>query len=289
MNGIKQINECIRFIEEHLEKKLEIQEIADLFGTSKFHFQRMFLMITGYTVAEYIRNRRLTMAAQELNTTKQKVIDVAYKYGYETPESFAKAFRNFHGITPTESKKPDTILKAFPPLFFTIEVKGEQQMDYKILEKEAFQVVGKSINVTKKDGENLEKIPAYWTEINTSETGKTLARHASTLGMLGICMDFTMDLEAFTYFIGIEKGKDQIDIELEERTIPASTWAVFNVEGSMPNAIQKAWQTIFTEWLPATGYEHAGTPEMEVYPPSELDVKNEKYRTEIWLPIRKRG
>lgn len=253
---------------------------------SKFHFQRMFSMLTGYTVSEYIRNRRITVATQELINCGSKVIDVAVKYGYESPESFTKAFRKIHGISPSETKKNSFSLKAYPKLSFQIQIKGDVEMDYKIVEKGDFTVVGKSIQTSIVNGENYRNIAAFWNESNQNGLTRELAKNCGSLGLLGICVDFDNEQESLTYLIGVEKNIDRMPTDWEERQIPSATWAVFPVRGAMPNAIQKVWERIFSEWFPSTGYQHAAGPEMEVYP-SDADPSSEDYYSEIWIPIKK--
>ncbi len=279
--------ESIEYIEENLDGELTVEAIAQKAYMSKFHFQRMFSMLTGFTVSEYVRNRRLTKAAQEIINSDVKIIDIAMKYGYESPEAFTKAFRSIHGISPTFAKKDIHSLKAFPKLSFHIQIKGDVEMDYKIVEKESFHVVGKSIRTTTIGGENNRKIAAFWNESNTNGFSRELAKNCGPLGLLGICMDFDQQQENLTYFIATEKNVKSIPEEWEERVIPSATWAVFSVIGAMPDAMPKVWERIFSEWFPATGYEHAGGPEMEVYL-SEDDPSSEDYYSEIWVPIKKK-
>ncbi|WP_286164805.1 MULTISPECIES: AraC family transcriptional regulator [Clostridia] len=285
MQELQRMLDSIEFIENNLSNTLHVEEIATVACMSKFHFQRMFHMLTGYTLNEYIRNRRITVAAQELVNSKAKVIDVALKYGYETPESFTKAFRRIHGVSPSNARKNMYSLKAYPKLSFQIQLKGDVEMDYKMVEKGAFDVVGKSIRTTTIGGELNRKIPAYWKESNANGFTKELAKNCGSLGIIGICMDFDKKQENLTYLICAEKNLDQIPSDWEVRQIPAATWAVFPVHGAMPDAIQKTWERIFSEWFPSTGYEHAGGPEMEVYQ-SEDDPYSENYYSEIWIPVK---
>ncbi|AST98677.1 AraC family transcriptional regulator [Shouchella clausii] len=278
----------IEYIESHLDNELLLDEIAAIACMSRFHFQRMFRMLTGYTVTEYIRNRRITIAAQELVHSKSKVIDVAMKYGYESPEAFTKAFRRIHGIPPSDAKKHSQSLKAYPKISFQIQLKGDVEMDYKIVEKDAFTVVGKSIRTTTICGENNQKIAAFWNESNQNGLSKELAKNCGPLGLLGICIDFDKQQENLTYLIAAEKNIDQIPVEWETRQIPAATWAIFPVHGAMPDAMPKVWDRIFSEWFPATGYEHSGGPEMEVYL-SDADPYSKDYYSEIWIPIERKG
>ncbi|MFA1820183.1 effector binding domain-containing protein [Virgibacillus oceani] len=286
MDGFQKMVDSIEHIENNLDSDLPIEDIAAIACMSKFHFQRMFSMLTGYTVSEYIRNRRITVAAQEIVHSKKKVIDVALTYGYETPESFTKAFRRIHGVSPSEARKHSKSLKAYPKLSFQIQIKGDVEMDYKIVEKDAFSVVGKSIRTTTNGGENHQKIAEFWVESNQNGFVKKLAEHAGTLGLLGICSDFDSTQENVTYLIGAENNIVNLPTDWEEHQIPGAAWAVFPVHGAMPDAMPKVWKRIFTEWFPATGYEHAAGPEMEVYP-SDDDPSAEDYYSEIWIPIKK--
>ncbi len=286
MEGLQRMLDSMEYIESNLDNELYIDDIAAIACMSKFHFQRMFNMLTGYTVSEYIRNRRITVAAQELVNTRSKVIDVAMKYGYESPESFSKAFRKIHGISPSDAKKDSQSLKAYPKLSFQIQIKGDVEMDYKIVEKEAFTVVGKSIRTTTIGGENNRKIAAFWEESNQNGFTGELAKNCGPLGLIGICMEFDKQQENLTYLICTEKNIDQIPVDWEERQVPSATWAVFPVLGAMPDAMPRVWERIFSEWFPATGYEHAGGPEMEVYL-SDADPSSEDYYSEIWIPIKK--
>jgi len=286
MEGLQRMLDSMEYIESNLDNELFIDDIAAIACMSKFHFQRMFNMLTGYTVSEYIRNRRITVAAQELVNTRSKVIDVAIKYGYESPESFSKAFRKIHGISPSDAKKDSQSLKAYPKLSFQIQIKGDVEMDYKIVEKDAFTVVGKSIRTTTIGGENNRKIAAFWEESNQNGFTGELAKNCGPLGLIGICMEFDKQQENLTYLICAEKNIDQIPVEWEERQVPSATWAVFPVHGAMPDAMPRVWERIFSEWFPATGYEHAGGPEMEVYL-SDADPSSEDYYSEIWIPIKK--
>ncbi|WP_342665442.1 GyrI-like domain-containing protein [Paucisalibacillus globulus] len=159
-------------------------------------------------------------------------------------------------------------------------------MDYKIVEKGAFSVVGKSIRTTTVGGENNRKIASFWNEVNSNGFADELAKNCGPLGLLGICMEYDKNLEKLSYLIAAEKNIESVPPDWEEKIIPAETWAVFPVRGAMPDAMPGVWQRIFSEWFPATGYEHAGGPEMEVYLSND-DPSSENYYSEIWIPIKK--
>lgn len=291
MKDLQRLVDSITYIEEGLTSDLQVEEIAGVAKMSKFHFQRMFHMLTGVTVAEYIRRCRFTLAAQELLHSESKVVDVALKFGYESPESFAKAFRNVHGISPSAVKRHSQPLKAYPRLSFQIQIRGDQEMEYKLVEAEAFSVVGKGIRTTTINGQNNRDIRAFWVESNKNGLVSKLDSIGKQKRVLGVCTDFDQQQEEFTYFIGAETTVDenvaQLPDDWEEKMIPAATWAVFPVHGPMPDAIRKVWQRIFAEWFPSTGYEHAGGPEMEVYPTGS-DVEAADYYCEVWIPIVKK-
>lgn len=283
MEWLQRMSNAVDYIEEHLEEPFEVAKIAQAACSSSFHFQRMFHMLTGNTVVEYIRKRRLTLAAQELAVKKVKVIDVALKYGYETPESFTKAFKRIHGISPTAARQLGTSLKAFPRITFQLSLKGDRVTDYKIIEREAFQVVGKTLKVSTKNGENFKRIPQFWLECDQNGACDKICNSFQAQEILGICMDIELEKEQFTYMIAVKGGETYNGKEFTIRHISASAWAVFTSIGPIPEAIQKVWERIFQEWFPATGYEHACGPELEVYPPG--DTSAEDYQCEVWIPI----
>ncbi|WP_077325547.1 AraC family transcriptional regulator [Virgibacillus siamensis] len=286
MEGLQRMLDAIEYVESNLDNELQINDIAACAYMSKFHFQRMFSMLTGFSISEYIRNRRITVAAQELVHSESKVIEVAMKYGYESPESFAKAFRRIHGISPTAARKNSQSLKAYPKLSFQIQLKGDVEMDYKIVEKEPFTVIGKSIRTSTISGENHRKIADFWVRSNQDGFAEELSKNCGSLGLLGICLEFDEKQENIRYLIGAEKNVDQIPDDWEKATIPGASWAVFPVHGAMPDAMPKVWERIFSEWFPATGYEHADGPELEVYL-SDKDPSSADYYSEIWIPIKK--
>ncbi len=288
LEWLTRMSEAIDAMERTMEEPLDIGKFAKAAYSSPFHFQRMFWMLTGMTVGEYVRKRKLTLAAQELASSSSKVLDIALKYGYDSPESFAKAFRKLHGIAPSDARKPGVSLKAFPRISFHISLKGDKDMDYRIVEKNAFQVIGKAIETTSVEGENSRDIPKFWQESNQNGTVDRLISLAGRPdAILGICMDMVMENSTFTYMIAVD---NKTGVEAPEgfvvREIPAHTWAVFTSIGPMPHAIQEIWRRVFQEWFPATGYEHAGGSEMELYP--EGYVNADDYRCEVWVPIVKK-
>jgi AraC family transcriptional regulator len=286
VDWLDSMKKAIQYLEDRLDAEIDMEEAARVACSSKFHYQRMFHMLTGVTVAEYVRRRRLTLAAQDLASSSTKVIDVALKYGYDSPESFAKAFQKVHGITPSSARELGVMLKAYPRLSFHIALIGDKDMNYRIVEKEAFQVVGKLIRVSCRDGENQRRISQFWKESHEQGFIRQLEELSNNADNFGICMDFDSAKEELSYMIAIERIEGSLPADWVDKVIPAATWAVFESVGAMPNAIQNVWKQIYTEWFPSMGYEHAGGPELEVYPAE--DAYDDSYRCEVWIPIKKK-
>jgi AraC family transcriptional regulator len=286
MEWLFRMKEALDYMESKMEEHINIDDIARVAYSSPFHFQRMFYMLTGVSVADYIRRRRLTLAAQELAISKVKVLDVALKYGYESPESFAKAFRRAHGIAPSSARESGIQLKAFPRLSFHLSLKGDKEMEYRIVEKEDFTVIGKSIRVTTREGENSREIPLLWQEANQDGTSDKLVEIGTNKDLLGICTEMDHSNETFAYWIAVEGNPGTDLLGYKSTVIPAANWAVFTSTGPMPQAIQTLWERIFQEWFPGTGYEHTGGPEFELYPPGNPSA--EDYCCEVWIPIKKK-
>ncbi|GKU77489.1 AraC family transcriptional regulator [Paenibacillus sp. L3-i20] len=286
MESLIKLKDALDYMETQMEERLNIEEIAKVACMSTFHFQRMFQMLTGFTVAEYIRKRKLTLAAQELAATAIKVLDLSLKYGYDSPESFSKAFRKIHGITPSEARIEGVNLKAFPRITFNLSLKGDKEMDYRIEEKPTFTVIGKMLHTTCKNGENLQNIPRFWEESNQNGTVDELMDMAVDDKSLGICFDMNFDTEEFSYMIACRAKANATSETYTIREVPALKWAVFTNIGPVPTTLQKTIARVYQEWFPATGFEHSGGPDMEVY--DSGDIFADDYKTEIWVPIIKK-
>ncbi|WP_010250833.1 AraC family transcriptional regulator [Acetivibrio cellulolyticus] len=285
MEWLDAMNSAVEYLEANINEKLDIEKVAKIALSSPFHFQRMYYMLTGVTIAEYVRRRRLTLAAQDI-MAGDKIIDISYRYGYETPEAFTKAFRKMHGISPSAAREPGANLKAYPKLSFHISIKGDKSMDYKIVEKEAFTVVGKKTKITTANGENKKLIPEFWDNCNRDGSMEWLSQNAGKLRVMGVCTDLNTFCEGyFSYMLAIEKTKEPIPEGYVIERIPAATWAVFEAVGPMPESLQNVEMRVFSEWFPSTGYQHECAPELEIY--SEGDFTAPDYRCEYWVPIKK--
>ena len=285
MEWLNAMNLAVEYLEAHITEKLDIEKVAKIALSSTFHFQRMYHMLTGITVAEYVRRRRLTLAAQDI-ISGDKIINVAYNYGYETPEAFTKAFGKMHGISPSAAREPGATLKAYPKLSFHISIKGDKDMNYKIVDKGSFELMGKETKITMVDGENFQLVPKFWADCMEDGSYAWIQSRAGKLGTFGVCKDFGKYNGEFNYMIAVEKTSETLPKGYISTTIPAATWAVFEAVGPLPKAIQDVTRRIFSEWMPSTGYQHACAPELEVY--SEGDNTSEDYRCEVWIPVDKK-
>jgi AraC family transcriptional regulator len=283
MDWLNAMNKAVEYLEANITEKLDIEKVAKIALSSPFHFQRMYHMITGVTIAEYVRRRRLTLAAQDILSGK-KIIDVAYRYGYETPEAFTRAFRKMHGISPTAARGRGANLKAYPKLSFHISLKGDKDMNYKIVDKGSFTVVGKQRKISMVDGENFIQVSKFWDDCMKDGSYQWISSKAGKLGVLGIFKDFGKN--EFNYIIGVEEIKDTLPKGYTSAIIPAATWAVFESVGALPEALVDIIRRVYSEWFPATGYQQdCCTPGLEIYP--EGDKHSPDYRCEYWVPIKK--
>jgi AraC family transcriptional regulator len=271
------IQNAIEYIEENLTEELSIREIAEKACVSAFHFQRIFNTLCGFTMGEYIRNRRLSLAAQELARSDAKVIDVAMKYGYYSPDSFTRAFARFHGISPSAAKLRGARLKSFARVKLKLVLEGGTMLEYKIVEKEQFTVMGKARNFDPDTA--TTEIPKFWDEHNRNGDSSIV------VGMYGVCID--TDGKEFEYMIADNYLPwNEIPEGYKTRVIPAGTWAVFPCRGALPKSLQDVNRRIWSEWLPSCkDYRIAGNYNIEMYaPPTE---NPDDYYCEIWIPVEK--
>ncbi|MDS0524811.1 GyrI-like domain-containing protein [Clostridium sp. SHJSY1] len=284
MKWLDKMNSALNYIEENLDGEIDNEIIAQKACCSNYNFQRMFSFIADVTLAEYIRRRRLTQAAFDLQKTDITILDVSLKYGYDSPVSFARAFQNLHGLKPSEAKKKGSLLKSFPKISFKLTVKGVEEMNYRIEQLKEFRLVGVSKPITTIDGENFKLIPKMWDEVCENKTDEKiikLGKHKNP-EFYGVCYNFRKD--DFDYMIAVESDS-KLPEELVELTVPELTWVKFECRGKLPEAQQDVWKRVFTEWFPNSGYEHADGPELEWY--SNEYIGSDNYLSEVWIPIKK--
>lgn len=280
MEWIERLNASLNYIEEHLSEVIEIDDLAQIACCSSYHYQRMFTYIAGIPLSEYLRRRRMSIAAVELQQSEIKIIDLSLKYGYNSPTAFNRAFQSVHGIAPSAVRKAGSVVKTFPPISFRITVKGVEEMNYRIEKKEAFRIVGLSAPMKNNTEENFSVVPQLWGKAAQEGFIPKLASmmNTSIMGILGVSACF--DNEQWKYFISVATSLPA-EAPLEEYTVPAYTWAIFSGEGACPQAIQELERRIVTEWLPTSGYEYDNGPDIEVY----LEPDPSKARFEVWIPV----
>ncbi len=294
MEWLERMNDALEYMENNLSEEISLETAAKLACSSVYHFQRMFSYIVGVPLAEYIRRRRLTRAAFDLQSG-DKVLDVALRYGYDSPTAFNRAFQAVHGIAPSAARRMGARLKAYPRVSFQIKIKGEAEMEYSIVKKEAFRIVGvreplvldlsyKARDDMKMDDVRgaFERVPKLWQE--AGQSGKIAEictlMNKEPMGLLGVTA--CQDNEQSYYYIAAATDKP-VPNGMFEAMIPACTWAIFPGSG-LPSSIQGLMERIYSEWLPASGYEWAEAPDIEVY----LDDNPVNMHYEVWLPVVKK-
>ncbi len=288
MNMLAQFNKAMAYIENNLTNEMDPGQISQIAGCSEYHFRRMFSFLAGMPLGEYIRRRRLSLAGELLQTKQLKIIDLALRLGYESPEAFSKAFYAMHGVTPSQAKKADTALKVFSPMTFQLTIRGGVEMDYRIVDKEAFYIVGFKKRITMQ----FKGVNPQMDEVVQKLTPEVIAELKSLCdvepkGILSVSSNFenrTEEGTALDQYIGVATSKPY-DGGYSLLPVPASTWAVFKAVGSFPDALQKTWAGIYAEWFPTSGFESAEGP--EILWNESPDTSKTDYKSEIWVPVRK--
>lgn len=282
MDWIDRLNEVVRYIEDNLTGEIEYEKLGQIACCSAYHFQRMFNYIAGVPLSEYIRRRKMSLAAVDIQGGEAKIIDVAAKYGYASPTAFNRAFQSVHGVSPSAVRGEGVAIKSFPPITVKVTVKGVEEMNYRIETRKAFRIVGKSFPLSREIERNFAEVPQMWqvaVEDGTIEKIVSLM-NGEPRGVLGVSV--CTDGEEWRYYIAVSSAAE-IDDALEEYVVPGCTWAVFPGSGT-GKSIQELEGRIVTEWLPTSGYEFTNGPDIEVY--FEPNPENTAY--EVWIPVRKR-
>ena len=288
MDWITGISKAIDYIEEHITEPTDYARAAKEACSSPFNFQRVFALLCGYTLGDYVRMRRLTLAGEELLSTDAKVIDVALKYGYDSPESFSRAFARFHGVSPSAVRKGAAI-HSFSRICVKLILTGGSIMEYRIEKKQAAKIICRRREFTKPgDDYTNREIPEFWNECGRNGSIQKLCGYikdsAQFKGLLGVCFSTEMTDSGFPYGIGAEYDGESDPQDFEIVEIPAYTYAVFTVRGRMPDAFRETYRKICTEFFPQSGYEYGNGVEIEAYP--SADVQNPDYSCEIWIAVK---
>lgn len=288
MTWLHSLQHTLDIIEDQLDQELSIEMLAQQAYMSMFHFQRTFSLVLGIGIGEYIRNRRLSVAGEQLAAKKIKVIDAALVYGYDSPESFTRAFTKFHGINPSKAAKDPALLRRFLPIKIKITIEGGNMMNVRIEERSAFTIAGMKWTLNISDPANHQQISKLWTVFNRSEKPAHFCAQSTNDpvfngSFLGVCVD-NKDQKTFDYWIAstLSEGRST---EFETLPVEAGQWAVFECVGAMPQAIVKLWKQIYTEYFPTSSYQPKNTIDFEVYPDGV--TSSDDYRCEVWIAVDK--
>ena len=279
MNIIKLFNDTVNYIETVLDGEIDEKKISSLSGYSYPMFSRLFSMLTEITLSEYIRSRRLTEAAIDLRDTDEKIIDIAMKYGYESPDAFGAAFKKFHGFTPSEVKEGKPF-KLVSKIQLALSVKGGRSMDIKIEKKQAFKVAGYN-----EQDINSSLCPNVWDKLYEKYSHEELAGLGKGESV-GVCHDVESP-DRINYMAGyittdVEKAKS---MGLEVLEVDEAEYAVVELTGKIPECIHAGWKYLMEVFFPEHGYIHSGKPDFEYY--FEGDMYSPDYKMELWVPVVK--
>lgn len=285
MDMLKGFNRALDYIEDNLDGQIDLKEVAKRAYSSEYHFKRLFSLLAGITISDYIRRRRLTLAAAEIKNSDIKVIDVAVKYGYQSPDAFSRAFQGFHGVLPSAARDCEKSLKTYPKMSFQLTIRGGVEMKYRIVEKEPFKIVGVKYEVEMKD-EVLSPSYGHMMENISDDTMNDLVSRSSDLsyGIVHASADrsensagnatFTASNATFNQYIGVFSDDDAEEHSTLE--IGPYKWVVFEVEGDWEH-IEETWMRIYSEWLPSSAYELDSGPEI---------LADKEDKSEIWITIK---
>lgn len=286
---LNELNQVIDYIEENLTGDLSLEKIAEYAGVSDFHFRKIFFYLAGMTLSEYIKNRKLSEANQDL-LRGERVTDVALKYGYQSMDGFTRAFKKWSGVLPSEVARFG-VHKTFPKLTFVITVRGGISMDYRIVEKPAFKFAGVSKRVPMQfEGVNLEIVKLA--ESITAEQREEMhaLQNVEPYEIVNVSYEadanFLKEEGYLTHMIGVLTTKNQVSDRLDVVPVEALTWAVFPNEGPFPSTLQNTMARVYSEWLPTSDYELINAPSFSF---TKMDPQKKDYAySEVWVAVRKK-
>lgn len=286
---LKELNQAIDYIENHLSEDLSLEDISNFIGISDYHFRKVFYYLSGLSLSEYIKNRKLSEANKDL-LDGESVTDVAFKYGYQSIDGFTRAFKSWSGSLPSEVTKTG-VSKSFPKLSFYIDVKGGKNMDYNIINMPAFKFAGVSKRVPMQfEGENnaIIELAQSITEEQRNEMHNLMNMDPKEIVNVSYEHDhnFMKDEGELTHLIGVLTSEKNVSNRLDVIEVPSYTWAVFPNEGPFPETLQNTYARIYSEWLPVSDYEVIQAP---VFSFTKMSEEKENYAySEVWMPVLKK-
>lgn len=286
---LKELNQAIDYIENHLSEDLSLEDISNFIGISDYHFRKVFYYLSGLSLSEYIKYRKLSEANKDL-LDGESVTDVAFKYGYQSIDGFTRAFKSWSGSLPSEVTKTG-VSKSFPKLSFYIDVKGGKNMDYNIINMPAFKFAGVSKRVPMQfEGENnaIIELAQSITEEQRNEMHNLMNMDPKEIVNVSYEHDhnFMKDEGELTHLIGVLTSEKNVSNRLDVIEVPSYTWAVFPNEGPFPETLQNTYARIYSEWLPVSDYEVIQAP---VFSFTKMAEEKENYAySEVWMPVLKK-
>lgn len=290
MNWMDKMIQGVDYIEEHILEEIDYEQIGKSIGCSAYLYQRMFSFTFNLTPAEYIRKRRMSLAAEDLRYNDMKIIDCALMYGYDSPTAFTRAFKSFHGLSPSQVRTSKAPMKSFSRFGIQSQIIGGDDLLYRIEKRASFQLIGQKtvLSTVGSIQDNQNNVASLWSKTFQDGSFSALLHRCDEpyhMGAYGVGMNYQSKANTIDYYIAIVSEQGVPD-HLDSCIIPAQTWAVFPCIGPMPTSIQKMWQRINSEWVNSSGYEICNGPQMEWYPEGSSFASD--YISEIWLPIRKK-
>lgn len=299
MDFLSRMTQVVDYIEEHITEDMDMNDMAKIVCCGVYQFGRIFSYVVGVSLSEYIRRRRLSLAAIELQGGHARVIDVALKYGYDSPDAFTRAFSALHQVTPKEASAFGVKLRMYPRISFHISIKGDTEMEYRIVEMGAIKCVGVVKNfgrwTANKEGKTWQErsgeVWTYWDEFLDGGMNEIIRDkyklYRPPFYQIGVT--HTTDAGETIISIGSEAKEGEVYPELTLFEVPASTWAVFTARGTLSQAthpIEALMTRIVAEWFSSSGYVKSMNYELEIYGPG--DTQKDDYTCEIWLPVQKK-
>lgn len=284
MEWLRHLDMAVDYLEDNLDGDISYDEAAKIACCSTYYFQRMFSYVAGISLSEYIRRRRMTKAAFELQVSEDKIIDIGSKYGYDSPTSFNRAFQSVHGIPPTAARMEGTLLNSYPRIGFSINVTGGESMKYRVETKGPIRIVGDRVVLREDMEESFKIVPEFWGKTLKSNLFSEVGSltNQKPRGILGVTI--YQNPEEIYYYICAATDKP-VPRGLYEYEIPAATWVIFECDGRFQESVQTVFKRFITEWLPFSGYQYAGLPDIEVYPAGNQNSKGG--HSEVWIAVKK--
>lgn len=291
MDTLKQFNLAMQYIEEHLTEEINFQMVSRLACCSEYHFRRMFASLAGMSLSDYIRRRRLSQAMLELHQSNIRVVDLAIKYGYGSADAFSRAFQALHGITPSEARNAPMLLKAFPPLTFQLTVRGSEPLEYRIVEKPAFSIIGIHERIPLLYGGANPKVVALWEQLSVSDleallTLSNVEPHGVLDAVLLPCIEEQREGTLIDYYIGVA-STHSLSTKWQVLPVCASMWGVFLMRGAFPQSLDEIWEQIYGEWMLSAGYQTHEGPHLVYTESWDEDMSSPNFLCQLWIPIMK--